>query len=536
MKFDLNLRQLKLGLLQSVFSYSSVLLLVTIFVAGCVKKTANQNGEWLTLAQFAQSEGALTASEDCNEDCQKYRQEFRYIVYVGKQIYCYWDIKKVDTGVDYDALASSLEASIVSDLTVTGYYKILAQWASSFHDGHVNAFPIKSGIVDVFTAPVRLEVLAPATDHEKVIVTISGEVPGVRVGDEVIRVNGVEIKTALDKAAEQVSGSTARMRRYGASRRLVDAIGAKDGAMPLVLTLRRAGGSVHDVSIGREVSVGIPNPSVPPAEERDNGPVDSVKILTGGIGYIHIESFTGADDDKIFDVLMDRLAETNGLILDLRDNGGGDLSGNQLIARFIDQKVTRYRQSERWSDYLIANRPDVFFLPREAGADYVNWHDVEVEPTTRYSMPVVALTSTYCFSACDTFVAALKANQLATIVGEPTGGGTGTPLVFELPSSGLYFRYSVIRGQTPSGDLIEGVGTSPDIYIEPTVKDRVTKQDSQLAKAIEVIQAAGQGGKPASVTADEIGQIAVERHELQFVSPLLQEFNRLLKLKDSDEL
>jgi C-terminal processing protease CtpA/Prc len=149
-------------------------------------------------------------------------------------------------------------------------------------------------------------------------------------------------------------------------------------------------------------------------------------------------------------------------------------------------------------------------LTPDATGEFSLWHDliVQPKPDSRYAKPVVALISPACFSACDTFSAALHGNHLATFVGEATGGGTGTPLVFDLPVSPLSFRYSVIRGQTPEGHLIEGNGTAPDVAIEPRLEDRVSGRDSQLAKAIEVLHSlAGVAPAPAPAGAESVAPI-----------------------------
>ncbi|MBK7960983.1 MAG: hypothetical protein IPK04_07095 [Bdellovibrionales bacterium] len=58
-------------------------------------------------------------------------------------------------------------------------------------------------------------------------------------------------------------------------------------------------------------------------------------------------------------------------------------------------------------------------------------------------------------------------------------------MFFELPTSEHKFRYSVYQGFTAvSKTLLEGVGTAPDVLIEPTVQERVEKKDRQLEKAL----------------------------------------------------
>jgi C-terminal processing protease CtpA/Prc len=310
------------------------------------------------------------------------------------------------------------------------------------------------------------------------------------------------------------------MRRYWAGRRLVDVIGDDAGSQPLVLSLRpNSGGAPADVQIPRNIELDLPPApgTVDPSTTDTGAKLFSAKVLGGGWGYFRLDGFSGTADDRLISETMDRIAGTPGLILDLRQNGGGDLSGDRVIERLIDKTVIRYKRSERLNDFILSQRPsDNFNLTPDATGIFSIWHDLTVAPLAnhRYSKPVVALISPYCFSACDTFAAALKGNGLATFVGEPTGGGTGTPLVFDLPVSPLQFRYSVIRGQTPSGALIEGNGTFPDVPIEPSVNDRVKHEDSQLAKAIEVLQHLVQGSsQPVSPQFRDVAPTWTQRED-----------------------
>ena len=78
------------------------------------------------------------------------------------------------------------------------------------------------------------------------------------------------------------------------------------------------------------------------------------------MGYFRLDAFEGSQDDALISAAMDRLSQTHGLILDLRHNGGGDLSGDRVIERLITQAVTRYKRSERLSDYTMSQRPELF--------------------------------------------------------------------------------------------------------------------------------------------------------------------------------
>jgi C-terminal processing protease CtpA/Prc len=493
----------------------------------------------------------------CDAACTRRRQEFRYVVYVGKQIYAYWDLKKADTHLDYDALAQSLEKSITSNSSMTDYYQVLRRWAAAFHDGHVNAmYKDDDTDLEVYTAPVRLEVLAPATDHEKVIVSQLAIAQNfdiahadIKVGDQVLAVGGKPARQALDEVEQITSGSTARMRRVDGVRRLVDVLGAEAGAAPLVLSVLRPGASApHDVTLYRTAELSVPPSGNSGADSDTGADYFHALVLPGSMGYLRMDAFEGSQDELLISQAMQRLSATRGLLIDVRRNGGGDQSGNALLSRLATAAITRYKTSPRMADFTISQRPSYFAaLSWTPGQPFAAWHDELVQPAApeaRYTdRPVVLLTGTDCFSACDTFSSALKTNSLATVVGEPTGGGTGTPLVFKLPVTGLSFRYSVVRGMTADGKPIEGVGTAPDQLIERTQDERVAGHDEQLLKALTVLAHQIQertpttfSGATESAVEQALSSISPSWAQDGAISPTRSADRRLRALSAKDEI
>jgi C-terminal processing protease CtpA/Prc len=442
-----------------------------------------------------QTPSAPTAATDpdCTGTCPRLRQEFRYVVYVGKQIYAYQALKEAETKTDYAALAASLERSIVTKTSPTQYFLILQRWGASFHDGHVGAFyKDDTSDFEVYSAPVRLEVLAPATEREKIVITQRSEEFGLEPGDEVTHINGVPAKAALDAAEKLSSGSTARMRRASAARLLVDAYGRDQGATPLKLIAKRDEES-GDIELFRKVELRASGSSDATDPEEETGlKYIQAKMMPGGIGYLRINAFAGSQSAALLGNAMKMLSGSRGLLIDVRRNGGGDVSGNAILSRISGgAAITRYRTSIRVSDYVLAHRPDSFNLGWNPGDAFSAWKDERVFASADdlYTGKTVAvLTGPDCFSSCDTFVSAIQVNRLGTILGEPTGGGTGQPLAFTLPVSQMQFRYSVVRGQTADDRPIEGVGTLPDVVIERTLQERAQEIDVQLLEATQWVR------------------------------------------------
>jgi C-terminal processing protease CtpA/Prc len=339
------------------------------------------------------------------------------------------------------------------------------------------------------------------------------------------------------------------MRRYFATHRLVDALAEDESGAVLKLTLNSAG-KEKTVLIPREVEL-TPAPTGANGDDSatndDSGLANFKATLlpnpngSGMLGYLRIDAFAGTQSAYLLDQAMTRLNGTQGLILDLRKNGGGNMSGDAVLAHLAKAQTSlvRYTTSERMDNFILSQRPENFFLQWTQGTDFADWHDLTVDGSGEYfGKPVVALTSPNCFSACDTFSAGLKANGLATMIGEGTGGGTGTPLVFTLPSSGMQFRYGVVRGRTAKGDTIEGAGTLPDIVSEPTVADFVKNEDSQLNLALSVLISKITGKPPVPTTGPIpalAGMTPIHQQSLD-VSPTRSAENDLERILKVDEL
>ncbi|HET7563597.1 MAG TPA: S41 family peptidase [Gemmatimonadaceae bacterium] len=194
-------------------------------------------------------------------------------------------------------------------------------------------------------------------------------------------------------------------------------------------------------------------------------------MLDSTVGYIAIPMFTDAGWTHEIDDVLDSLAGVRAIVIDVRGNGGGDTQNAVNIAsRFADSARTfayvRYRNGPRHSDFT----PDIPETVAPAGA-------------RRFTGPVVVLTNRQVFSAAEEFVLAMHALPTVTTLGDTTGGGSGNPLVRELPN-GWTYQISQWIEYTPQGRTFEGVGLAPDTAIPVFPQDRSRGIDRQLRSAV----------------------------------------------------
>ena len=195
------------------------------------------------------------------------------------------------------------------------------------------------------------------------------------------------------------------------------------------------------------------------------------RILDDNIGYIRYESFQQPIGEGNLDDVLSYLALCRGLIIDIRNNGGGELTTAELLAaRFVHEKTL------------------VGYMQHKTGTGHSDFSDMEpqyLEPSRniRWHKGVCVLTNRSVFSAANTFAVMMRAHPNVKIVGDHTGGGSGMPMSNSLPN-GWSVRYSACpmydrdRQQTEFGiapDIQVSIGTSEDDEIIETARKYLVK-------------------------------------------------------------
>ena len=188
------------------------------------------------------------------------------------------------------------------------------------------------------------------------------------------------------------------------------------------------------------------------------------RVLDDNIGYIRYESFLQGVGEGNLDDCLTYLALCRGLIIDIRNNGGGELTtAEKLAGRFVQEKTL------------------VSYMQHKTGKGHNDFSSLEpryLEPSSniRWHKPVCVLTNRSVFSAANDFAVIMHTLPNVKLVGDHTGGGSGMPMTNSLPN-GWSVRYSACPMYDAKKQQTE-FGINPDI--KAALTDEATAQGIDL--------------------------------------------------------
>ena len=287
---------------------------------------------------------------------------------------------------------------------------------------------------------------------------------GVRAGDAVLSVEG-EPAAALvaRRLAERAGAAKPATARAIAVARLFD--GAPDTFVNVAFTTGgKSGAGEKLVRLRRVVRTRVPALSVRRA---------------GDFAVVSFNLFTQGTAAEFARAMRDELRDARGLVLDLRDNGGGEAEAMADIASALMPAGTRLgRFTDRQGRPQLEPRTRARLLST-------------AESLVEFRGPVVALTGARTASASEVLAAALRERGRGRVVGEETCGCVlGIRRRHTLPDGGT-LEISEMDFRTASGARLEGAGVAPDETVTPTRRDLAAGHDPALARAIELLKAVG---------------------------------------------
>jgi carboxyl-terminal processing protease len=342
-------------------------------------------------------------------------------------------------GVNWDGECAALASSVDGGISDAELFVLLEALMRKLDDDHSTFIPRtrERRVAD------SLGIDANRADDASAVVLTVGEgspahVAGVRAHDRVIAIDG----------ASPFGPNGAIDRRL------------RDAPMPDAVTLSVAspGAQVRDVIVRRDAAT---------------APVDyaqlSSRLIEPGLGLITVPSFAEPGvADRVREAFAALTRENGGplraLILDLRTNGGGDISNLRDMLALFGQGVAGYN----------VTRDDVRA-------------ELDTQPAPEGNsgqIPIWILISRHTDSAADVFAGVMQHWKRATLVGERSAGNTETVFTYTL-DDGSAVRVAEMRFELPDGrSWDKRVGLTPDIALPLRWEDYTAQDDPVLARAI----------------------------------------------------
>lgn len=305
------------------------------------------------------------------------------------------------------------------------------------HSSYVDPFEYKKATIEVSG---EYEGIGAWVNTEGDFLTISEPMPGspaekagLLTGDQIIKIDGEDMTgVLLELAHRKVLGPA--------------------GSTVILTILREGVENPFDVPVTR-ASIKVAS-------------VDS-KMLEDNIAYVKVRTFGEQTDAELTKALKDLMKNKPvGLILDLRNNGGGLLdTAVKLASQFIGNGVILFEE------YGDGTRVTHEALQGGLATD----------------IPLVVLVNEFSASASEVVAGAIQDTGRGELVGVTTYGKGSVQNWIPLSGEEGAVRVTIAHWLTPKGRLIHEVGLTPDVEVTMTEEDIKAKLDPQLDAAIKIL-------------------------------------------------
>jgi hypothetical protein len=420
---------------------------------------------------------------------------------------------------ELDRLFDQAEKSLTKPMSVVEFYRVLAPVVAAIKCGHTEvslpkdcfeALTAKNGVL-----PLQVRVL-----DGKVYVwrDLSGKADSL-TGKEIRSVNGTTAAKIVEKMLAATSGDgdievsrMGRLNGWAFSRQLVAFVGL-EGPFDLVL---------WDSKEKNDINVHVEGGDLARLEEtaRSKFPEDQraksngqFKFLDKGkIAVLRVREFAEFADaeqkkslEAFFQESFDAMSkkETKSLILDLRNNGGGqDKLGKLLLSYLLDKPFKYYEDlvinARKFTFQKYADLPEVpeDAVERLANGKYraVNHPNLGMQQPSKpvFAGKVLVLINAGCFSTTAEFLSLAHFHKRAEFIGEESGGGyngntSGVVPALTLPNTKLIVYVPLVSYHLAvSGYEHTARGVLPDYPIRYTIEELLEGTDKELAMALKL--------------------------------------------------
>jgi carboxyl-terminal processing protease len=214
--------------------------------------------------------------------------------------------------------------------------------------------------------------------------------------------------------------------------------------------------------------------SIPNTGSNDQDVYIYGKVKDRDIGYVYLSGIE-ADDIDFMDYVLRQIGQYEAIILDLRNNtGGDDLTSEAIAGRFADGEHFIYTVQDR-------NGPD-----HTDFTEKTNYY-THIMGNENYIEPLIVLTDRITISAAETLLLYLRSFSQVTQIGDTTAGDFSDKGMRRFLPNGWQYQYSIMMFLLPDGRSLDGIGHVPDVQIRNSAYNIQFDTDLVLEKAVEYL-------------------------------------------------
>ena len=365
------------------------------------------------------------------------------------------------------------------------FYSLLKKNMAALSDGHTEFYYTPINKLDYL--PIEIDFI----DNRFFISAVHQESSfNISLGDEITSINNIKIRKYLEKYAfPYISASTIQNR----IRQSLPYICRGHMGDSLLLELKKTNGSIQKVfleycavkkNIGRNNMICTYNSSINYSRRNKTEAILKRDSYNRDFYYLRYDSFVRTSTTNLMKSVANEINKSDYIILDLRHCGGGnELEADTLLMCFLNiDKLKTYPSLTRKNNAFHAAQGIADIQYRDyynnAKLDTLNPDIIYKRNLPLFTQPLFILVSDRTFSAAEDFLITLKLHypRRAIIIGTPTGGSTGAPLVYRLPSHNAYYRICSRKPLLP--DSLFDAGIQPDYLFESDINAILNNKDS----------------------------------------------------------